>query len=160
MWQREDSQGKSVLIVKKPGDHAATAKLKEIGTWCVGLYGLCLCLCLRLQPSLCSCRRRPADALCTPVVLVWRCLPTTHPTHARRLRKHGLRVLVEQPVAANEFPNEFEPFRTQLAGQVDLCVTLGGAAAACLGMAGQLTWRCAPAWLAHAPRPRLLRPRP
>lgn len=34
MWDKGDSRDKAVLIVKKPGDHAASQKLKELGTWC------------------------------------------------------------------------------------------------------------------------------
>ncbi|PRW51101.1 ATP-dependent zinc metalloprotease FTSH chloroplastic isoform A [Chlorella sorokiniana] len=74
VWDKGDSQDKAILIVKKPGDHAASQKLKELGTW---------------------------------------------------LKKHGLRVLVERPVSAGEF-SEFEPFKAQQAGDVDLCITLGG----------------------------------
>lgn len=33
VWDKGDSQDKAVLIVKKPGDHAASQKLKELGTW-------------------------------------------------------------------------------------------------------------------------------
>lgn len=45
----------------------------------------------------------------------------------RRLKKHGLRVLVERPVAASECP-DYEPFQAAAhARSVDLCITLGGA---------------------------------